>query len=169
MTTLWTFIPEDTSALIAGTHNVIGFPDESFIRISKDIPITQTRRTTDNRITRVKKTSNMYTIEMSLFSVSPTNEILTKLWQVDELTKNVKFPMLIRNSSNSGFFFAPTCWIEEIPTLSYSSGVEVNTWKFKCHEGVINFGSAEDPSTAQEIINIAASTIPLISEYLNNG
>ena len=89
MTTLWTFIPEDTSALIAGTHNVVGFPDESFIRISKDIPVTETRRTTDNRITRVKKTSNMYTIEMSLFSVSPTNEILTKLWQVDELTKNV--------------------------------------------------------------------------------
>lgn len=151
------YCPEDVNCLVYGIP-LKGFSDGSFISVSKDKMPYGSTEMPDGTIARLYTNSQTYTIRITVHRGSIANDVLTKLWQLDEFTQAAKFPLLIKDLSGSDLFFSSTSWIESIPDLVESSTFDSRTWTLRSSQAVINIGSNEDASSIlQDLINIASS------------
>lgn len=167
MTNLFTYTPESVDVLIAGVIPVKGFVDGTFIDVTKDVVPFSSIRTADGTVARLYNNDQTYTITITLHCGSETNDLLTKLWQLDEITQRGKFPLLIKDHSGSDLLFSTTTWIEGIPSMVKSNGVDSRAWILRSSQAVINIGSNGEPSELlEDIINIATSSLPALEGIL---
>ena len=167
---LWTYSPEDVTILLGGVHPVEGYVDGTFISISKETPSFTSIRSTDGMTARKYVNDQTYIVKINIISMSPTNDVLSNLWLLDETTHMGKFPLLIKDSSGSGHFFSPTAWIEAIPDMSYANAPEIRTWGLKATQCAIHIGGNDGAgSTASKILQLAASGLPLVQQFLKGG
>lgn len=161
MPTLFSYIPESVNCLIGGIIPVEGFVDGTFISVDKDEMPYSSIRMPDGTVARKKNTSQTYTITITLHNGAETNNLLTKMWQIDELTGRGKFPLLIKDQSGSDLLFSTESWIEGIPSLTKSNAIDSRVWVIKSAYALINVGGNEEESSLlQDITNIAASALP---------
>lgn len=161
MATLFTYVPESVNCLVAGFIPIEGFVDGTFITVDKDEMPYSSVRMPDGTIARKYNNSQTYTITITLHNGSETNNLLTKLWQVDEITQRGKFPLLIKDQSGSDLLFSTESWIEGIPSLTKSNAIDARVWVIKSAYAVINIGGNEEVSSLlNDITNIAVSALP---------
>lgn len=164
---LFSYCPEEVNVLIAGFIPITGFVDGTFINITKDVMPFTSVRTPDGTVSRMYNNDQTYTIEISLYNGSQTNDVLTKLWQVDEITQVGKFPILVKDNSGTDLFFSTTTWIEQTPSMAKSSTVDTRTWVLRSSQAVINFGGNENVSNLiNDLVNIATSGLPILEGIL---
>lgn len=163
MAIIFNYAPDDVRVVIAGILNADGFVDGTFITINKDENPFRSRTTADGIVERIYRFSQTYTVDLTFHIGSTSNDFLTKLWQIDEVSKKGKFTLLIKDGSGSDLFFSATSWIEGLPSLVKSSNVDTRTWRIKCSSGGINFGNNTEVSgLVEDLVNIATSTLPSI-------
>ena len=166
MTTLFSYIPESVQCLVAGFIPITGFVDGTFITIDKDKMPYVSVEMPDGTMARKYNNSQTYTITITLHNGAESNNLLTKMWQVDEITQRGKFPLLIKDQSGSDLFFSTESWIEFIPSLVKSNSIDARTWIIKSAFAVMNVGGNEDQSDLlQDITNIALSALPGLSLF----
>lgn len=164
---LFSYCPEEVNALVAGFIPLTGFVDGTFISITKDVQPYSSARTADGTVSRLYNNDQTYTIEISLYNGSQSNDVLTKLWQLDEITQVGKFPLLIKDNSGSDLFFSTTSWIENPPVMAKSASVDTRTWTIKSSQAVINYGGNEQVSSLLgDLVNIASSALPILNGVL---
>ena len=129
MAQLATYMPEEVTILLAGIP-VSGFIQGSFISVDKDVKPFTSKRTADGTVSRMYNNDQTYTITLTLYSGSDSNQLLTRLWQLDEITQRGKFPLMIKDGSGSDLFFSTTTWIEGIPSLVKSNQYEPRAWTY---------------------------------------
>lgn len=167
MASIATYTPEEVYVVIAGILNADGFAEGTFINVSKDDAPYRSRTTADGVTVRLYRDSQTYTVELTFHIGSTSNDFLTKLWQLDEITQRGKFPLLIKDGSGSDLFFSATSWIEGLPTMVKSTNFDNRTWRIKCSSAGVNFGSNSDESSLiEDLINIASSALPAIEGIL---
>lgn len=166
MSNLLSYSPEDVTIILAG-FQVEGYIDGTFISIAKDIaPFTSTT-TADGIIARRYINSQSYTMTITLHSASPYNDILTKLWQIDEFTQKGKFPVIVKDQIGSSLFISATSWIEGLPIMDFANSITERVWTIKCAQAVVNIGGNDgESSLVQDLLNTVASAAPLISGLL---
>lgn len=161
MSTLFNYCPESVNCLIGGIIPVEGFVDGTFISVDKDEMPYSSIRMPDGTVARKKNNSQTYTITITLHNGAETNNLLTKMWQIDELTDRGKFPLLIKDQSGSDLLFSTESWIEGIPSMTKSNAIDSRVWVIKSAYALINVGGNEEESSLlQDITNIAASALP---------
>ena len=161
MPTIFNYCPESVNCLIGGIIPVEGFVDGTFISVDKDEMPYSSIRMPDGTVARKKNTSQTYTITITLHNGAETNNLLTKMWQIDELTDRGKFPLLIKDQSGSDLLFSTESWIEGIPSMTKSNAIDSRVWVIKSAYAVINIGGNEEQSDLiNDIVNIAASALP---------
>jgi len=161
MTTLFNYVPESVQCLIAGFIPIEGYVDGTFISVDKDEMPYSSVRMPDGTIARKYNNSQTYTITITLHNGAETNNLLTKMWQVDEITQRGKFPLLIKDQSGSDLLFSTESWIEGIPSLTKSNAIDSRVWVIKSAYAVINIGGNEEVSSLlNDITNIAVSALP---------
>jgi hypothetical protein len=166
MTTLFNYVPESVQCLIAGFIPIEGYVDGTFISVDKDEMPYSSVRMPDGTIARKYNNSQTYTITITLHNGAETNNLLTKMWQVDEITQRGKFPLLIKDQSGSDLLFSTESWIEGIPSLTKSNAIDSRVWVIKSAYAVINIGGNEEVSSLlNDITNIAVSALPGLSLF----
>lgn len=161
MATIFNYNPDSVKVLVAGIMNVGGFVDGTFIDISKDVVPFSSVRLPDGTVSRLYNNDQTYTIRISLHSGSDSNDFLTKLWYLDEITQRGKFPLLVKDLSGSDLFFSTNTWVEQPPAIVKSNGVDTRTWILKSSSAVINIGGNGEPSgIINDLVNIATSATP---------
>jgi hypothetical protein len=167
MAGIFNYCPDDVVCLIGGLLSVEGFVDGTFISIRKDILPFTSGRTSDGQVGRLYQSDQTYTITLTLHAGSFSNDVLTKFWQLDEISQRGKFPLLVKDSSGSDLFFSTNTWIEGIPTLSKSASVDSRVWILRSSQAVINIGSnANEQSIIQDLLNIATGALPILEGIL---
>lgn len=163
MATIFNYSPESVNMVVAGLFTVEGFVDGTFINVSKDVVPYAAIRTPDGTVARLYNNDQTYTITLTLHNGSEFNNILTKLWQVDEITQMGKFPVLIKDGSGSDLFFSATTWIEQLPVMAKSNSVDSRVWVMRSSQAIINFGGNEDVSSIlNDLFNLATSAVPIL-------
>ena len=166
MPTIFNYCPESVNCLIAGFIPIEGFVDGTFISVDKDEMPYSSVRMPDGTIARKYNNSQTYTITITLHNGAETNNLLTKMWQVDEITQRGKFPLLIKDQSGSDLLFSTESWIEGIPSLTKSNAIDSRVWVIKSAFATINVGGNEEASNLlQDITNIAVSALPSLSLF----
>lgn len=167
MATIFNYVPEEVTVVIAGLLAAEGFADGTFINITKDEAPYRSRTTADGQVVRLYRNSQTYTVDLTFHIGSVTNDFLTKLWQLDEITQKGKFPIMVKDGSGSDLFFSATSWIEGLPTLVKSTNVDTRTWRIKCASAGVNFGNNSGESgLVQDLLNIATSALPALEGIL---
>ena len=164
MASFGTYIPEEVVVLIAGILPVEGFLDGTFITVDKDVMPFVSVRTPDGTVSRLYNNDQTYTVQLTLHSGSSSNDVLTKFWQLDEITEGRgKFALMIKDNSGSDLFFSTNTWIEQVPTMAKSNGVDGRTWTLRSAFAVTNFGSNGEPSSIlEDLANIVTSSLPAL-------
>jgi len=163
MAGIFNYAPDEVTCLIGGILAVEGFVDGTFISINKDMMPFTSIKTADGQMGRLYQSDQTYTITLTLHCGSFSNDVLTKFWQLDEISQRGKFNLLIKDSSGSDLFFSTTTWIEQLPTLSKSASVDTRVWVLRSSQAVINIGSnADEQSILQDLINIATGALPIL-------
>lgn len=158
---IWNISPVDTKVLLGGVIEVVGFSDGTYISIEKVNQPFSSTRAMDGTIVRTHHYDRQFTIKLTLAQSSITNDILTKLWQIDELTKAAQIPILFKDNLGSSLFFGTTCWVNGIPPISYSNSMEIREWSLDCSNGYINIGSnSNDTNIAEDVVNMIISASP---------
>jgi len=160
------YSPEDVNCLAFGIP-LNGFADGTFISISKDKVAYGSTETADGQVARLYTNSQTYTISLTFHRGSTSNDILTKLWQLDELSQVGKFPLFIKDLSGTDLFFSTNTWIEGVPNMVQSTNFDTRTWVLKSSQAVINIGSNQDASgILQDLINLASGAASIVEGVL---
>lgn len=158
---LWTYSPEEVVILLGGVYQVKGLSEDSFVRVKKAKDAFTSRSTPDGTIARMYNKSAEYDVELQIMDMSSSNDVLTKLWQLDEITQKAKFPLFIKDNSGSGLFFSPTSWVQAPSSWDLGGGSSTRTWVIKSAGGVINVGGNTGPSSLlEDLANIVVGTLP---------
>lgn len=164
---LFSYCPEEVNVLVAGFIPLKGFVDGTFVNITKDVFPFTPARTADGTVSRLYNNDQTYTIEISLYNGSQDNDVLTKLWQLDEITQRGKFPLLIKDNSGTDLFFSTTTWIEQVPSMTKSASVDTRTWVLRSSQALINYGGNEQVSSLiNDLVNLASSALPVLEGIL---
>lgn len=163
MANLASYSPEDVTILVAGFIPISGLIDGTFVTISKDLSPFSTARTSDGQVARLYNCDSSYTITLTLQNTAESNDVLTKMWQIDEISQLGKFPLMIKDQLGTSLFFSTTSWIESVPTMEYSNNITERVWVIRSSQAVINFGANQERSSAiQDLANIVASSLPIL-------
>lgn len=164
---IFNYACDEVDILVAGFIPVEGLFDGTFVNIKKDILPFTARRTPDGSVARVHHRDLTYTITITLHSGSTSNDLFTKLWQLDEISQRGKFPLIIKDQSGTDLFASSTTWIESPPEIIKSTSVEARSWILRSSQAVINIGSNEDASSIiEDIFNSTISSIPGLQNIL---
>lgn len=160
------YSPDEVNCLAFGIP-LKGFADGTFISVTKDKMPYASIEMPDGTVSRIYTNSQTYTINLTFHRGSVSNDILTKLWQLDEFTQIAKFTLFIKDLSGTDLFFSTNTWIESLPSMVESTTFDTRTWTLKSSQAVINIGSNEDASSIlQDLINIASSAGAIIEGVL---
>lgn len=160
------YSPDSVNCLAFGIP-LDGFADGTFITIGKDkVPYGSTE-TADGQVARLYTNSQTYTISLTFHRGSTSNDILTKLWQLDEISQVGKFSLFIKDLSGTDLFFSTNTWIEGIPNMVQSTNFDTRTWILRSSQADINVGSNQDASgILQDLINLASGAASIAEGVL---
>lgn len=167
MTKLATYSPEDVTILVAGIVPITGLAAGSFLTISKNMQPFTTQRTSDGQVARLYNNDQTYTISITLHSTAESNDVLTKISLLDQTLLVGKFPLLIKDTKGTSFFFSTTTWIEAEPDQEFSDEITTRTWILRSSQAVTNIGSNVEPSgMLDDLINTVAASAPIFAGLL---
>lgn len=147
-----TYSPSDVSFKLYGIFEITGFAAGSFISIQKQGSRFSTAVGAQGNVARVHNSNDVYQVTLSLAQSSFWNQILTAIHELDEASLVGKFPIMISDGSGDSLFISSTAWIDNVPNVSYSEGMETRDWSFTCSDMIFNLAGNEETSTAAQVI-----------------
>lgn len=164
MSSIASYCPDDVSCLIGGLFSIGGFVNGTFITVDKDVLPFTSSRTSDGMVSRTYANDQTYTVTLTLHSGSDSNAVLTKFWQLDEVSGGRgKFPLFIKDKSGSDLFFSTTTWVEKVPTMDKAATIGSRTWVLRSSSAVVNYGGNSEPSgIVNDLLNLATSALPAL-------
>lgn len=165
MAKLLTYSPIDVSVSIAGLHTLQGYSEDTFINITKDVKPFDIIRAMDGSIARIYRHDEGFKLELTIAQSSPSNNILSALYNLDTATRIGKFPVFVTDNRGSTRFFALTCWVENIPEVTFSNKMETRTWTLACTQGSITVGGNAEQSLIEQALDFGSSLLPLFREF----
>jgi hypothetical protein len=167
MSELAHYSPEDVIVLVAGVVSIGGMAEGTFVSISKeDAPFT-TKTTSDGVVSRNYKNSPVYNVTLTLHSASSSNDVLTKLWLIDEATQRGKFPLLIKDPLGTSLFYSEAGWVSKTPQLDFGDKISNREWTITCTQVDINYGGNEDSELLfQDLLSTPLGRISAIARMI---
>jgi len=160
-----TYSPMDVTVTLAGIHSVVGYADGTFIKITKDIKPFNKVRAMDGEIARQYFDDAGYKVELTLAQSSPTNNILSMLYNVDSVTHMGKIPLFIKDGRGQTSFLAATAWISDIPEVTFGAELDTRTWTFGCTDVALTIGGNGDTSLIEDMLLMGSSTLPMLKNF----
>lgn len=160
------YSPTDVIVSIAGMHTVTGYADGTFIRILKEAKPFEKQRAMNGEISRIYNDDDVFRVELTIMQSSGTNNILSMLYNVDIATRVGKFPLFIKDGRGQTTFLSATTWIEQLPEVIFSNGLETRTWIFGCTDATIMIGGNEDVGLVEQGLMIGTAALPILKQYL---
>ncbi|MND61435.1 hypothetical protein D3C80_526940 [compost metagenome] len=164
MASLTTYSPKDVTCTIAGICSVEGYADGEFIRISKNENAVSTRRAMDGTQSRVYSPDTGWQLQLTLMQSSTTNDLISALWNVDQVTRMGKFPIFIKDGLGTTMFMAASCWVESPADVVFSNQLETRTWIFACTEVSVNIGGAGNLGI-ESALGLGSAALPLLKTF----
>ena len=163
------YSPADIIVVIGGVLTVSGFMEGTFLEVNKDLKPYQCRRTPDGTTARLYIKDRTYTLKFTLAQTSDSNDVLTRIQQLDEITQLGYFPLLIKDSKGSTLLFSPTAWIEEIPNQTFGTNIEPRTWGIRAVNCVSHIGGNEGTDGLfDDLLKTVLSSAPVLGDYLGD-
>ena len=135
-----TYDAKNVIITIAGVP-MSGFSDGTFLEVVRNEPTWTTVVGADGLVTRSKTNNLTGTLTLTLKQSSPSNDVLSGLLAVDELTNQGVFPVLIKDLSGNSIYFSANAWITQYPSSTFGKEVSDRQWVLSLDEADMFVGS----------------------------
>ncbi len=124
--------PENYSVVFNGIP-IEGFAGDNFIEIEFDSEGYQDEIGADGHVVRYKSCDQRATITFNLMSTSPSNKLLSALYNADTKSPNGMGvgPLLIRNTQGATVFLGTKAWIQKMPKTTLGKNMGDKEWKIR--------------------------------------
>lgn len=168
MALLGTYSPEDVNILVAGIVPIEGLAAGSFLTISKNLQPFTTQRTSDGQIARLHNLDDTYSITLTLHSASESNDVLNILSNIDQTLLKGKFPLFIKDTKGTSFFYSTTTWVESVPDQEFADTITDRVWVLRSSQAVTNIGSNVQASgVLEDLLKTMIAAAPALGGILN--
>ena len=135
-----TYDPKAVICSIGGVP-MSGYPDGTFIEISRDDVAFTKVVGADGTTTRVKSNNTGGTLTVTLKQSSPSNDVLSAFAQADERANLGVVPILIKDLSGNSISFSATGWVQKLPDQIFANEINNRVWVFDLADVDIFVGS----------------------------
>lgn len=137
-----TYDPTKVTLSILG-NTITGYAPDSFVKVSRAEDGFMLTIGADGRGARTRNANKSGQIEITLLAASVSNDVLSALAVLDELTGQGVGPALIKDSSSLlSVAAAQNSWIKKIPDLERAKELGNVTWVIETdHIDIFNSGT----------------------------
>ncbi|MEM0173059.1 MAG: phage protein [Sulfolobaceae archaeon] len=107
-----------------------GFADGTFLELTSDVEQFTKITGADGFVTRVKSNDYGATLTITLAQTSPSNDVLSGIFNLDKLSNQGIVPILIKDMSGNTVIFSATGWIQSFPDMSFGNEINDRSWIF---------------------------------------
>lgn len=144
-------------------HVVGGFSEGTFITAERAEPTSVSVRAVRGSGGRIKRVIREGTITLNLNSMSSSNDVLDKLFQLDEISNDTTgfFTLSIADKTGRSWVYGKECYISIQPSAEFSTEESQKSWQIICGNLQIEHGgNAVIPEEIVAQIEALGFTVP---------
>jgi hypothetical protein len=111
-----------------------GLADGTFVTVARDNPSFNSLTGSDGEGARAKSNDKSGTITCTLMQTSVTNDLLSEVAALDELTGDGVAPLMVKDNSGRTIASAETAWIEKPADAEFGREISNREWVIKTTE-----------------------------------
>ena len=131
MTKLYAFDPKKVEVTVMG-QTIVGFGEEK-VTVERSNPGWELTVGADGDATRVKSNDLSGTITITLQQTSPSNNLLSTLFEIDDQDNTGVVACLIQDTSGFTYVNATKAYVEKLPEASFAKTHSDRVWVLRCH------------------------------------
>jgi hypothetical protein len=139
MTATATYDPNNI-AITLGPILCSGFVDGDYVSAERAEDTFSARAGADGLVTRTHNRNAMGTVTVTLMAESPTNDLLTALFEEDEVFHTGVRPLTIKDLFGNTLVFAEEAWVQKPPAITYGKESGERQWVITCANLTIHAG-----------------------------
>ena len=114
--------------LIVNGNIISGFADGTFISFTRSADSFSKTVGSDGEVTRTRMNDKSAELTITLQQASASNDILSDLYLLDELSGNGIVPVLMKDGSGNTIIGAAEAWIRKPADATFSNEAENREW-----------------------------------------
>lgn len=119
-------------SVIFGPNILSGFADGSFVTCARDEQAFTKKTGTDGQTTRSRSNNKGGTVILRLDQASASNDVLSVIAVLDELSGAGIFPILVTDKSGRSGYASEDAWIQKQPDAEFDRDALDREWIFDC-------------------------------------
>ena len=128
---LGTYVPSEVKVTVAG-HVVTGFTETSFVDVEFSNDRVTMEKGADGEVARVINSDNSAIITVRLQQTSASNDVFSALFQADIISHSGSFVVSVKDNKGNTSYVSHDAWFTNLPSVSFSNGVEQREWSIQC-------------------------------------
>lgn len=124
---LQTYDPKKVIATFGGSE-IIGFAEGTFITVERAEDSFSVQTGSDGETLRVRNRNRAGTITLTLMQSSPSNDILSAAWILDENAGKGVAPFGLAEKGGTTSVVAPNTWVQKPATVEYGKEASSREW-----------------------------------------
>jgi len=122
-----TYDPKQVIIIIGG-NTMTGFADGTFVIVARNEDGWSLQIGTDGEGTRSKSNNKSGTVTFTLMQSSDSNQILSALAALDELSNAGAVPIMVKDNSGESLYIAETAWIRKYADSEFAREAGPREW-----------------------------------------
>lgn len=118
--------------VIVDGNPISGYVDGTFVEVEFDEQQWNKVTGADGLTSRSKTNNYGGTVTITLQGTSPSNDVLSALWNRDRRNNTGAIPILIKDANGRTVWTAQKAWIQQMPNQAFSKDVEDREWVLDC-------------------------------------
>lgn len=90
---------------------------------------------------RSKSNNNAGTVKITLMQTASTNELLTALAKLDEVSNQGVYPLMVKDGNGTTLIASPGAWIQKLPDVEFAVEAGTREWTFDTDQLEMEVGS----------------------------
>lgn len=112
--------------------NVVGIAESTFVEVERNEDGFSTQAGANGDVTRTRNLNRTGKVTITLQQASPTNDLLTSAYRLDELTGSGYGAIQIKDLSGTAVCEATHAWILKLPKMERAKESGSVIWVFEC-------------------------------------
>jgi hypothetical protein len=130
---LATYSPEDVIITIHNSrfsHIISGYSDSTFIELTRLVPHATLYNGADGTNARVVRAVRNYDITLTLHQASESNDVLSQLLLLDEISRDGRdiFAITLKDATGRTLYSSPSAFIGTDPDLQFGAEISDRAW-----------------------------------------
>ncbi len=137
--TVETYSPKRVELIVAGVP-MRGYADGTFINVERSSDAFATNVGADGEVSRTHSADKTGKITLTLQQTSDSNDFLSGLVNVDEITLLGQFPILLKDTNGRTLVESPCAWVDKVANSEFSNELTDREWVISLSEMIAFVG-----------------------------